>query len=192
LDKKEIKSSQTLQIIQSRLAYKQQLYTEALLRHQQQQQQQKQNEEDQKIETKSSKNVSDVATSPVNDYLSPIGTYPNKFGYLSDEDNESFLSAESEVDWLNEEILKNIEDINDENVLYEVGLSNANLGRIGYRVDRAELLNCKSTQDFAAKLHALRLGFDKLLEDHTKKEWFVVEGKKLITNLLKRAEKVIF
>ena len=87
-------------------------------------------------------------------------------------------------------MLKNIEDINDKNVLYEMGLSNANLGRIGFRVDRFELLNCKSTQDFAAKLHVIRLGFDRILQDSDKRNWFIEKGKLLLTNLFKRAEKV--
>ncbi len=87
LDKKEIKSSQTLQIIQSRLAYKQQMYTEALLRN-------KKNEED-AINNNEETSSAILATSPT--YLSPIGSFPNKFGYTSDEDNESFVSADSVI-----------------------------------------------------------------------------------------------
>jgi len=35
------------------------------------------------------------------------------------------------------------------------------------------------------------MGFDRLMEDTTKKQWMIEEGKKLLTNLMKRAEKVI-
>jgi hypothetical protein len=35
------------------------------------------------------------------------------------------------------------------------------------------------------------MGFDKLMEDSTKKIWMIEEGKKLLSNLMKRAEKVI-
>lgn len=36
------------------------------------------------------------------------------------------------------------------------------------------------------------MGFDKLMEDSTRKMWMIEEGKKLLSNLMKRAEKVIF
>lgn len=95
-----------------------------------------------------------------------------------------------DVDWLTDEMLKNIENIDEKNVLYEMAMSSANLGRIGYRVDRTNLLKCKSTQDFAAKLHVIRLGFDRLLQDKEKRNWFAAEGKKLAVSLFRRAEKV--
>ena len=55
-----------------------------------------------------------------------------------------------------------------------------------YRVSRASLLDCKSENDFAAKLHAIRLGFDRLLQDAIKKEWFIEQGRHLIRALLGR------
>jgi hypothetical protein len=94
------------------------------------------------------------------------------------------------VDWLTEEMLRNIENGDEKNVLFEMALANANLGRIGYRVDRSELLCCRSTQEFAAKLHVIRMGFDRLLQDSQKRVWFANEGKRLATNLFKTAEKV--
>jgi hypothetical protein len=84
----EIKSSQTLQIIQSRLAYKQQMYAEALLRKTTAALEEEENES-----ASTSVAVTNAATSPT--YLSPIGSFPNKFGYTSDDDNESFVSADS-------------------------------------------------------------------------------------------------
>ena len=34
------------------------------------------------------------------------------------------------------------------------------------------------------------MGFDRLMEDSTKKQWMIEEGKKLLSNMMKRAEKV--
>ena len=34
------------------------------------------------------------------------------------------------------------------------------------------------------------MGFDRLMEDSGKKQWFIEEGKKLLSNMMKRAEKV--
>ena len=78
-----------------------------------------------------------------------------KHNYFSDDDDESFVSADSDVDWLNEEMLQNIQNIDEKNVLYEMALSNVKLSvnNVIYRVSRAELLNCRSETDFAAKLH---------------------------------------
>ncbi len=79
---KLVKSSQTLQIIQSRLAIKQQLYTDALLRKQQQQ-----------VSVSTSMNglaeAPDVST---DEPRSPI-TQEDNDDY--DDDNESFVSADS-------------------------------------------------------------------------------------------------
>lgn len=74
---KSIKSSQTLQIIQSRLAIKQQLYTEALLKNQ----------------TRSNEDLTNQESA--DQMNTPVDIWSKKFGYLSDDDNESFVSADS-------------------------------------------------------------------------------------------------
>lgn len=78
-EQKLIKPSQTLQIIQSRLAIKQQLYSEALLK------------------TNPTRSYSESQIKKENsEFLNiPIGSYTKKYGYLSDDDNESFVSADS-------------------------------------------------------------------------------------------------
>lgn len=166
---KLIKSSQTLQIIQSRLAYKQQLYADALLH-------------------KSSQSINiDLDQSEMKTAASSLS---KRFGYLSDdEDNESFVSAGSEFDWLDNDLFERIENSDDKNALYEMALSNVHLGRVSYRVSRASLLDCKSEHEFAAKLQAVRMGFDRLLQDQVKKEWFVEQGRLLIRSVMARAEK---
>ena len=169
------------------------MYTEALLRNMKaDDENNKKNSKNNETTTASTSVVRfnvDVAASPT--YLSPIGSFPNKYGYTNgdDEDTESFVSADSDVDWLSEEMLRNVINVNETNVLYEMALSNASLGRIGFRIDRFELLCCKSTQDFAAKLHVIRLGFDRLLQDSDKRTWFAEEGKQLAESLFRTAEK---
>ena len=143
---KLINSSQTLQIIQSKLAIKQQLYADALLKTNSYQANQEQDEDLNSI----AKSESAYSYKTIN---SPLDGMQKK--YLSDDDNESFVSADSDVDWLNEEMLQNIQNIDEKNVLYEMALSNVklNVSNVTYRVSRTELLDCKSETDFAAKLH---------------------------------------
>ncbi len=56
---------------------------------------------------------------------------------------------------------------------------------------RTQMLKCHSDRDFLAKLYALRLGFDKLMEDTSKKKWFIDEGRKLFVNIMHAANKVL-
>ncbi|RNA29865.1 FAM73B isoform X1 [Brachionus plicatilis] len=171
--KKLVKPSQTLQIIQSRLAIKQQLYSEALLK------------------TDPARSYSDRQIKRENsDFVnSPAGSYSRRYGYLSDDDNESFVSADSDVEWLTAEMLENIENKDEKNVLYEMAMSSVVLGKVKYRVSRTELLNCRSEDDFAAKLHVIRLGFDRLLQERSKKQWFTEQGKLMLGVLFQKADR---
>jgi hypothetical protein len=74
---KLIKSSRALQIIQSRLAYKQQLYTEALLK------------------SNSVNNLVEPGVKNIEIYAEVASTKIDNYGYLSEDDNESFVSADS-------------------------------------------------------------------------------------------------
>ena len=188
---KLVQTSQTLQIIQSRLAIKQQLYAEALLKTNSYSNghiNEAGNEENGKDVNGMVKSESSFSYKSV---TSPMDALQKRFGYTSDDDNESFVSADSDVDWLNEEMLQNIQNLDEKNVLYEMALSTVNLGRVSYRVSRTELLKCVSEADFAAKLHVLRMGFDRLMEDADKKAWMIEEGKQLLSNVMKKAGKVI-
>ncbi len=187
------------------MAYKQQLYAEALLKNNSKHQQrlngdsEQQNEEDDledKYKTSSNQMLSssygksgELQQQHQQQHLASSFS-KTSIVYYSDDDNESFVSADSDVDWLNEEMFQNIENKNDKNVLYEMALSNVCLGRVSYRVSRAELLTCKSDDDFAAKLHVLRLGFDRLMQNSDKRQWMIEQGKQLLGNLMRIAEKV--
>lgn len=89
-------------------------------------------------------------------------------------------------------MLQNIQNVDDKNVLYEMAVSNVNLGGVSYRVSRAELLKCGSEQDFAAKLQVIRLGFDRLLQDASKRQWFIDYGRNLLDKIMQKAEKVYY
>jgi len=95
-----------------------------------------------------------------------------------------------EFDWIDEEMFQRIENVNDKNALYEMALSSVNLGRVVYRVSRFEMFNCKSESDFAAKLHVVRLGFDRYMQDSTRKQWLIDQGRTLIEKFWFKAEKV--
>lgn len=88
-------------------------------------------------------------------------------------------------------MFQRIENVNDKNALYEMAFSNANLGRVSYRVDRTEMFNCKSEADFAAKLHVIRLGFDRFLQEKTQQQWLIEKGRLIIVKLWEKADKVI-
>lgn len=181
---KLVKTSQTLQIIQSRLAIKQQLYAEALLRN---------NEEIDEATKAARKNEQIDEENEEEEREERRSLHRLRSGLmLSDEDNESFRSAESDVDWVDEDLMRRFELIEitgEKNLLYEMGMNNVNMGRVTYRLSRASLLDCKSDEDFAAKLYVIRLGFDRLLQDADKKQWFIGEGKQLLTRLMTKAEK---
>lgn len=176
---KLIKSSRALQIIQSRLAYKQQLYTEALL---------KSNSVNALNLPESASNYELCSESSLPRPSSGESTGSNHV-FVSEDDNESFVSADSEFDWIDEDMFQRIENVNDKNALYEMAFSNANLGRISYRVSRCAMFDCKSETDFAAKLHVIRLGFDRYLQDSNQKEWLVNQGQKLLTKMWEKAGK---
>lgn len=52
------------------------------------------------------------------------------------------------------------------------------------------MLDCRSEEDFAAKLYVIRMAFDKMMLKDDKKQWVIEQGKSLLSNLLIRAEKV--
>ena len=87
-------------------------------------------------------------------------------------------------------MFQRIENVNDKNALYEMAFSNANLGRVSYRVDRTEMFNCKSETDFAAKLHVIRLGFDRFLQEKSQQTWLIEKGRIIIGKLWEKADKV--
>lgn len=87
-------------------------------------------------------------------------------------------------------MFQRIENVNDKNALYEMAFSHASLDRVSYRVCRKEMFNCKSDIDFAAKLHVVRLGFDRFMQDHEKKHWLIDKGRELIRKFWEKAEKV--
>ncbi len=152
---KLINSSQTLQIIQSKLAIKQQLYADALLKTNSYQS----NHDNDSIEALNGLAKSESSHSYKTIPNSPIDSTQKNYNYFSDDDNESFVSADSDVDWLNEDMLQNIQNTDEKNVLYEMALSNVklNVNNVIYRVSRTELLNCRSETDFAAKIHGMNI-----------------------------------
>jgi hypothetical protein len=68
-------------------------------------------------------------------------------------------------------------------------MSSVSLGRVSYRVSRCELLRCQSDQDFAAKVHVIRLGFDRLLQDPLKRQWLIGEGREFLGGFLRTCDK---
>ena len=96
---KLIKSSKALQIIQSRLAYKQQLYAEALLKNMASANNEAIAEETNESAPGTSSSAIQInarSTSSNEVFGSPVNSV-KKFGYLSDDDNESFVSADSVI-----------------------------------------------------------------------------------------------
>jgi len=115
--------------------------------------------------------------------LKPRARLPStKSNVFSDiDDNDSYTSAISDAEW--------VDDDEVQISLYEIGLKEAKAGKVSCREIRTKLTNCENDTDFYAKLYALRLGFSKLTENEVKKRWLVSEGRQLLVNLMRKAEK---
>ncbi|KAK2706823.1 mitoguardin-like isoform X1 [Artemia franciscana] len=51
---------------------------------------------------------------------------------------------------------------------------------------RTEMLGCKSDNDFLVKLHCVRLAFQNITNDYSRKNWLIESGRNLLSSLFKR------
>ncbi|GFN77604.1 mitoguardin [Plakobranchus ocellatus] len=101
-------------------------------------------------------------------------------------DQESFVSCSdmanlADLDF-NRDILHHVP-------LYEAGMLELKYGNVPCRTIRPEMVQCLSDVEFLAKLHGIRLAFQHIFQEEDKKEWFKAMGRRLIGDLLLKADK---
>ncbi|XP_059142729.1 mitoguardin-like [Physella acuta] len=101
-------------------------------------------------------------------------------------DQESFVSATdmahlTDLDF-NRDILHHVP-------LYEAGMLELKYGNVPCRTIRPEMVQCLSDVEFLAKLHGIRLAFQCIFQEEGKKDWFKAMGKKLVGDLMIKADK---
>uniref|UniRef100_A0A2C9KM54 Uncharacterized protein n=1 Tax=Biomphalaria glabrata TaxID=6526 RepID=A0A2C9KM54_BIOGL len=102
-------------------------------------------------------------------------------------DQESFVSATdmahlTDLDF-NRDILHHVP-------LYEAGMLELKYGNVPCRSIRPEMVQCLSDVEFLAKLHGIRLAFHHIFQEDSRREWFKSIGRKIIGDLLTKAERV--
>ena len=101
-------------------------------------------------------------------------------------DQESFVSA---TDMANLTDLELNRDILHHVPLYEAGMLELKHGNVPCRSIRPEMVKCLSDVEFLAKLHGIRLAFQCIFDKPDKKEWFRQMGRKLVSDMLLKADK---
>lgn len=101
-------------------------------------------------------------------------------------DQESYVSCSdmanlADLDY-NRDILHHVP-------LYEAGMLELKYGNVPCRTIRPEMVQCLSDVEFLAKLHGIRLAFQHIFQEEEKKEWFKAMGKRLIGDMLLKADK---
>ncbi|CAL1538610.1 unnamed protein product [Lymnaea stagnalis] len=101
-------------------------------------------------------------------------------------DQESFVSATdmahlTDLDF-NRDILHHVP-------LYEAGMLELKYGNVPCRTIRPEMVQCLSDVEFLAKLHGIRLAFYSIFQDESKRDWFKAMGRKLVGDLMIKADK---
>nr|KAG5689597.1 hypothetical protein BaRGS_032355 [Batillaria attramentaria] len=101
-------------------------------------------------------------------------------------DQDSFVSA---TDMANLADLESHREMLHLVPLYETGLLELRHGTVPCRALRAEMAHCLSDVEFLAKLHGVRLAFEEIFVDQNNWQWFANMGRRLIGDLLIKADK---
>ncbi|KAH7720093.1 Protein K01D12.6 [Aphelenchoides avenae] len=127
----------------------------------------------------------DIARSVWN---APPSSRPGTLSVLSDD---SFISACDEfINGVQEYDAKESISVDfDDMDLYRKGLTMAEKGEVKYRKTRADLCNCESETDFAAKLWCIRQAFTAILSDGRNRQWLIKTGRVVIADLLRQDKK---
>jgi len=115
-----------------------------------------------------------------------------------DSDNDSFISATESVDALiseNERLqeslvfeksLKDLVSKNNKQDFYMQGIEYLTHYGVPVRTIRTTLLNCDNEIDFSIKVYCIRRAFKDLLKKTECRQWFIIAGKEMLVNLLKK------
>lgn len=75
--------------------------------------------------------------------------------------------------------------------LYEAAMKLVEAKTVPYRSLKTDMVNCKhGDNEYLAKLHCLRGAFNRILADGDKKQWIASNGKKVLVDIILKADKV--
>jgi len=110
---------------------------------------------------------------------------------FSSVDDESFVSAQDTI-----ADLKDFEDFDfngeprvGDTELYEQAMNHLEKSGIPCRMLRTDFVGVKSDAEYLAKLHCLRLGFKKIMENTDYKSWWEDTGRSVISGLIIKSQK---
>jgi len=110
---------------------------------------------------------------------------------FSSVDDESFVSAQDTIADLKdfEDFDFNGEPRTDDMELYEQAMNHLEKSGIPCRILRTEFVGVQSDAEYLAKLHCLRLGFKKIMENQDYKTWWEDTGRSVISGLIIKSQK---
>ena len=107
---------------------------------------------------------------------------------ISSLEEVSFVSAQDTVADLRD--FDDLTELETEKLaLYQSALDVYESSGVEYRVLRTEFVGCASDVEYLGKLHCLRLAFTNLMQENCNREWWINNGKIILTQLLIKADK---
>ena len=107
---------------------------------------------------------------------------------ISSLEEVSFVSAQDTVADLRD--FDDLAELDTEKLaLYQSALDTFETSGIEYRVLRTEFVGCSSDTEYLGKLHCLRSAFSHIMTEDSNRDWWVDNGKAILTQLLIKADK---
>jgi len=123
--------------------------------------------------------------------VTSAGTRRSHLISFSSVDDESFVSAQDTI-----ADLKDFEDFDlngepklGETELYEQAVNHLEKSGIPCRMIRTDFVGVESDAEYLAKLHCLRLGFKRIMENPEYKSWWEDTGRSVISGLIIKSQK---
>jgi len=107
---------------------------------------------------------------------------------ISSLEDVSFVSAQDTVADLRD--FDDLTELDTEKLaLYQTALDLYESSGIEYRVMRTEFVGCATDVEYLAKLHCLRSAFCQIMGDNSNRDWWINNGRIILTQLLVKADK---
>ena len=113
---------------------------------------------------------------------------PKRLVSISSLEDVSFVSAQDTVADIRD--FDDLTELDTEKLaLYQHALDIYESSGIEYRVLRTEFVGCSSDLEYLGKLHCLRTAFTNIMKENSNREWWITNGKIILTQLLVKADK---
>ena len=107
---------------------------------------------------------------------------------ISSLEEVSFVSAQDTVADLRD--FDDLAELDTEKLaLYQTALDIYESSGIECRVLRSDFVGCATEVEYLGKLHCLREAFNNIMKDNSNREWWISNGKIILTQLLVKADK---